>query len=201
MAVTGLILFGFLIGHVLGNLQFFAGREKINAYAEFLHHSPWILWGTRVLLLFSVIVHVGTAVQLYYRSDHARPIPYAVKGRVAATTASKTMLWSGVAILVFVVYHLLHFTWGVVHPAFEEKDGYHNLVAGFREPIAVAAYVFALALLALHLSHGLWSMSQSVGIGHPSLSRAIKRSAVFVAVALALAFVSIPIAVLAGVGS
>src|SRR5262249_22264345 len=104
MALTGVILFGFLIGHVAGNLQVFAGPEKINAYSEFLHHSPGILWGTRAVLLVALILHVTAAVQLYAQKGTARPQKYSRWRRRTSSLPSRWMLWSGFAILLFVIY-------------------------------------------------------------------------------------------------
>jgi succinate dehydrogenase / fumarate reductase cytochrome b subunit len=197
MAVTGLILFGFLIGHVAGNMQLFAGAEKINAYSEFLHHSPGLLWGTRLVLLLSVGVHIIAAVQLYARKARARPVAYTRKGNRGGNLPSRVMLWSGFGILAFVIYHLLHFTTGTVHPDFIEGDVFHNMVSAFQRPVVAGVYVAAMGVLCLHLFHGLYSMTQSVGLENPRMSARAKHIAVAIAVVLALAFAAIPIAVLA----
>jgi succinate dehydrogenase / fumarate reductase cytochrome b subunit len=203
MAVTGVILFGFLIGHVLGNLQFFAGAEKINGYSEFLHHSTGILWGTRVVLLVSVILHVTAAFQLYAQKARARPVAYAKKAHAGSRLASRTMLWSGIAILLFVPYHLLHFTfgWSVVHPNFVEGDVFANLRTAFASPVVAGIYIVAMVLLANHLMHGLWSMFQSVGVAHPRWTPGLRHFAVAFAIVLAAAFATIPVAVLLGFAS
>jgi succinate dehydrogenase / fumarate reductase, cytochrome b subunit len=203
MAVTGLIMFGYLIGHVLGNLQVFSGPEKINAYAEFLHHSPGILWGTRSVLLVALALHVVAAVQLYAQKHAARPQKYARWSRRTSSLPSRWMLWSGFAIFFFVIYHLLHFTVGVaaLHPTFVEADVYQNMVSAFQTPYVAAIYIVAMALLCAHLFHGLYSMFQSVGVAHPVWTPRIKLAAALVALVLAAAFASIPIAILAGYGA
>ena len=203
MAVTGLVLFGFLIGHVIGNLQVFAGAEKINAYSEFLHHSPGILWGTRSILLVALILHVTAAVQLYAQKAAARPQKYAKWARRTSSLPSRWMLWSGFAILFFVIYHLMHFTLGVkaVHPTFVEGDVYQNMISAFQTPYVAAIYIVAMSLLAAHLFHGLYSMFQSFGIAHPGWTPRIKAFAVIFSLVLAAAFAVIPIAILAGYGA
>src|SRR5262249_11686858 len=160
MALSGVILFGYLVGHMAGNLQVLAGAAKINNYARFLHGSPGLLWSVRVLLLVSVIVHIAAAGQLEIGKRRARPIGYAKKHE-QGSLASRTMIWSGAVILAFVVYHILHLTAGTVHPSFVELDVHHNLVTGFQQAGAAAVYVIAMIFLALHLYHGLWSMFQS----------------------------------------
>jgi succinate dehydrogenase / fumarate reductase, cytochrome b subunit len=198
MAVTGIVLFGFLIGHVLGNLQLFAGPEKLNAYAEFLHHSGGLLWGTRAVLLAAVYLHVRAAVQLYLLKAQARPVAYAKKRDRSATLMSRVMLWTGLGLLAFIVFHLLHFTTGTLHDDFREADVFHNMTSAFAQPAIAAIYVVAMVLLAMHLHHGLYSMTQSLGAGHPRYAARIKALSAVVAVVLAAGFASIPLAVLGG---
>src|SRR5687768_937416 len=112
MAVTGVILFGFTIGHMLGNLQVYQGPEKLNAYAAFLKATPAILWGTRSILLVSVLLHIWAAVSLSLQNHRARPVAYAGRSWREASYASRTMMWSGPLLALFIVYHLLHFTTG-----------------------------------------------------------------------------------------
>ena len=203
MAVTGVIMFGFLIGHVLGNLQVFAGADKINAYSEFLHHSPGILWGTRTVVGLALIFHVVAAVQLYAQKVAARPQKYAKWTRRTSTLPSRWMLWSGFAIFFFVIYHLMHFTFGVkaVHPTFVEGDVYQNMISAFQTPYVAAIYIVAMTLLMAHLFHGLYSMFQSAGIAHPAWTPRIKLGAALIAFVLAAAFAVIPIAIAAGYGA
>jgi succinate dehydrogenase cytochrome b subunit len=203
MAISGVIMFGYLIGHVLGNLQFFAGADKINAYAEFLHHSPGILWGTRAILIVSLIAHVTAAVQLYAQKNAARPQKYAKWSRRTSSLPSRWMLWTGFAILFFVVYHIMHFTLGVraVHPTYVEGDVYQNVLTAFQTPYVAAIYIVAMALLAAHLFHGLYSMFQSFGVAHPGWTPRIKAFAIIFSLVLAAAFAVIPIAIIAGYGA
>ena len=198
MAVTGAILFGFLVGHMLGNLQVFLGRDVMNHYAETLHGSPGLLWGVRILLLVSVVLHTWAAVQLTAVKAAARPVPYVKPGNVQATTGSRTMMLSGPVIALFVIGHLLHLTTGTLHPQFVELRAFENVVIGFSNPIASGLYIVAMILVGFHLSHGIWSMFQSIGFSHPRYTPLIKKfSAVFAWVLIA-GFIAVPIAVLAG---
>jgi succinate dehydrogenase / fumarate reductase cytochrome b subunit len=198
MAVTGVVLLGFLVGHVLGNLQVFAGREKIDGYAEFLHHSAGLLWGTRAVLLVAVIGHIRAAVQLYALRAEARPVAYAKKVDRGATLMSRVMLYTGFALLAFIVYHLLHFTTGTLHQHFVEGEVYGNITSAFSQPVIAGAYVAAMIMLAMHLQHGLFSMTQSLGLSHPAYAARAKAAAAVVAILLAVGFAAIPVAVLGG---
>lgn len=199
MAVTGIVMFGYLVGHMAGNLQIFMGPAKINGYAHFLHTTPSLLWGTRVLLVASVVLHIGSAWWLTRANQAARPVRYQVYKPRASTYASRTMVWSGPIILLFVIYHLLHLTFGVAHQDFRGfEDVYHNLVTAFRVPIVSIAYIVALAALAFHLHHGLWAMFNSLGVSHPRYE-AFKRSfATAFTLLIAIGFVVVPIAVMVG---
>ncbi len=198
MAVTGVILFGFVVGHLLGNLQIYLGRETMDHYALTLRGMPALLWAVRAVLLLAVVLHITASIQLTNLKNAARPIGYVKKKDVQASWASRTMMWSGPIIAVFVVFHLLHLTWGTIHPHFRELHPYENMVAGFQAvPIAIF-YIVAVCMLGLHLYHGLWSMFQSVGLNHPRYSPALKKFAVYASILLVLGFISIPIAVLTG---
>ncbi len=198
MAVTGAVLFGYVLVHMLGNLQIYLGPTKLNGYAIALKSSPGLLWTVRVVLLVSVIVHATAGITLYLAKRQARPIAYAKRANIQASFASRTMLWSGIVILVFVGYHLLHLTTGTVHPQFREGDVYENVVTGFRVIPASIAYVISMVGLGFHLQHGLYSMFGSVGVTHPRYVQGLKRFAVVAAVLIALANISMPIAVLTG---
>jgi succinate dehydrogenase / fumarate reductase cytochrome b subunit len=198
MAVTGLILFGYLIAHMLGNLQVFLGPDVINRYAEALHGNPPLLWGVRILLLISVVLHIWAALQLSALKSAARPVRYVKPGNVQGSLGSRTMMVSGPFIAIFVIGHLLHLTTGTIHPRFAELRPYENVVAGFSNPIASILYIAAMILVGFHLSHGIWSMFQSVGFSHPRYTPLIRKfSAVFSWVLIA-GFIAVPIAVLAG---
>lgn len=201
MATTGVILFAFVVVHMLGNLQIYLGAERLNHYSEALRRLPVLVWATRLVLLFCVAVHTVAAVQLFLANRRARPVRYAVVRYRAADYAARTMVWSGPIVLAFVGYHLAHLTLGSVHPSFVAEDVYHNVVAGFRVWPVAAFYIAANVMLAYHLYHGLWSLFQSVGASHPAYDRARRTFAAAAAVVIGAGNVSIPLAVLAGVVS
>jgi succinate dehydrogenase / fumarate reductase, cytochrome b subunit len=200
MAVTGCILFLFVIGHLLGNLLIFAGRERFNEYSAFLHFDDTVLWLVRLVLIVSVVLHITATVQLALRNKKARPVGYSRKEAINSSYASRTMYWSGPIVLAFVIFHLLQFTAGYIHPesVFIHGDVYHNVVAGFSVWWVSAWYIFALCLLGLHLRHGIWSMFQSVGYNHPQHTPLLKKGAFIIALLIVLGYISIPISVLAG---
>jgi succinate dehydrogenase / fumarate reductase cytochrome b subunit len=200
MAVTGAILFLFVIGHLLGNLQVFEGPAKLNAYGAFLHSIGEVLWPVRIILLIAVALHIIATVQLALRKKRARPIGYSRKQAIASSYASRTMYWSGPIVLAFIIFHLLHLTAGYVHPgaAYIEGDVYHNVVSGFQVWWVSLSYVVAICLLGLHLRHGLWSMFQTVGIHQPQHTARLKKAAMVIAVLIVLGYISIPISVLLG---
>ena len=201
MGVTGAILFAFVTGHMLGNLQIFAGREHLNAYGHLLHSVGELLWPVRITLLLAVGLHILAAVQLWALNQKARPVAYARKEQIAASYASRTMYWSGPIVLAFVIFHLLQFTAGVIHPGsqFIKGDVYHNVVAGFQVWWVSVWYIFAVSLLGVHLSHGISAMFQSLGLSHPRYTPLVNKAAVVIAVVLVLGFISVPISVLTGV--
>lgn len=198
MALSGVIFFGYVIGHMAGNLQIFLGRQKINDYAAFLHGTPSLLWGTRIVLFLSLIVHVYTGVSLAQHSRAARPVRYHVKGQRRPNVAARTMLLSGLVIAAFVLYHLLHLTTGTVHPDFVPLKPYDNLVSGFQSTPVALVYIVAVALLGLHLYHGAWSMFQSMGISHPRYTPALRTFAAAASILLVVGFSSVPLAVMFG---
>jgi len=201
MAVTGAILVVFVIGHMVGNLTVYLGPEALNGYAvflrQFLHGSA--LWIVRAVLLVSVILHIWSATSLTLDSRRARPKGYRELEWKESTYASRTMRWGGVIILLFVIYHLLHFTFGTAHPSFVEGDVYHNFVTGFRSVPVSIVYIFAMLALGLHLRHGVWSMFQTLGVSHPRYIAMARGAAWVVAVVVVVGNVSFPIAVLTGI--
>ena len=199
MAISGCVLFLFVLGHLIGNLQIYEGPEKLNRYAVFLRSLPALLWTVRVVLLAMVVLHIWSSVQLALRNLEARPIGYVKKKAAGSTYASRTMYWSGPIILAFVIYHLLDFTFGTVNPDFVAGDVYSNVVASFSVIPVSAFYIIAMLLLGMHLYHGLWSMFQSLGFYHPRYTLALKRLAAAVAILIAAGNISIPVAVMAGV--
>jgi succinate dehydrogenase / fumarate reductase cytochrome b subunit len=205
MALTGVILVGFVIVHMLGNLKVFQGPDKINEYGIFLREvgAPVLsheqgLWLVRIVLLASVVLHIVAAYQLTRQDLASRPVRYARHGMVQATYASRTMRWGGVIILLFVIYHLLHFTTGTAHPSFRPGDVYHNLVAGFQVWYVSAFYIAAMVALGLHLYHGTWSMFQTLGLNNSRWNGLWKWVAIIVALAVAGGNILLPVAVLTG---
>lgn len=195
MGVTGLILVVYLITHVLANLLVFSGPERINRYAQLLHSSAAALWGARVVLLAAVVLHIVAATQLALRSRAARPQPYA-GGRdpQVSTLAARTIRWGGAVILVFLVYHILHFTTGTAHPDFVELNPHHNVTTGFRSPLVAAVYLLAMVAMGLHLYHGVWSSGRSLGLSQPSPQPLQRRIALGLAVLVWLGFTAIVVA-------
>jgi succinate dehydrogenase / fumarate reductase cytochrome b subunit len=201
MALTGAILVAFVIGHMTGNLLVYLGPEALNHYAvflrQFLHGAG--LWIARSTLLAAVSLHIWSATSLTLESRRARPIGYGMQTWKESTYASRTMRWGGVIILLFVIYHLLHFTTGSVHPSFVEGDVYHNFVAGFQSVPVSLFYIFAMVALGLHLKHGVWSMFQTLGVSHPSYIRMAHAAGWIVAVLVVAGNISFPLAVLSGI--
>jgi len=200
MAVTGLIMVAFVIGHVLGNLLAFVSPERINAYSALLHGPAGeLLWGVRAVLLVSVLAHIVAAVQLTAIEKAARPVRYARREYQAATLASRTIRWGGVLLAVFIVFHLLHMTTGTVHPDFRQGDVYHNLVTGLSVPWVAAFYVVSMLALGLHLYHGAWSSFRTLGLDKPSAHPLRRPIVAVIAIVIAALFASIPLAVITGI--
>lgn len=206
MAVSGIIFFLFVIGHMAGNLKAFQGAEHFNHYAEGLREvgAPFfghgqLLWVARLGLIAALIVHVTAAVILTLRSRRARPVAYRNAPHLETTYASRTMRWGGLLLLVYIVYHLMHFTFGTAHPHFIPGDAYYNLVVGFQSPVVVAVYLVAQILLALHLYHGLWSAMQTLGANNPTYDRWRRPAAALFAGLIFVGFSAVPLAVQAGV--
>jgi succinate dehydrogenase / fumarate reductase cytochrome b subunit len=208
MAVTGVVLVGFVIAHMLGNLKIFLGEEAIDSYALFLRTMgeplvPYgtLLWVARIILLASVYFHILAAAQLTLLNRVARRQGYDTKRSIATSYAARTMRWGGVIIALFVVYHLLHFTAGMVgfSPGqYQELKVYKNVVAGFSVWYVSLFYVLAMAALCLHLDHGFWSMLQTLGCNNARISPVLKGLSRVVALVVFAGFISVPVAVLAG---
>jgi succinate dehydrogenase / fumarate reductase cytochrome b subunit len=200
MAVTGLVLLGFVLVHMIGNLQVYLGPESINAYGVFLRevlHGTG-LWIARAVLLVAALLHVWAAWSLTRMNQAARPQGYREKVSRESTYASRTMRWSGVLVLLFIVYHLMHFTLGNAHPDFIHGDVYHNFVAGFRRVGPSAFYIVAMLALGLHLYHGAWSFLQTLGLSHPRYDTLRHTLAALVTAVIVAGNISFPVAVLAG---
>jgi len=196
MAISGVVLAGFVAGHLLGNLQIFLGPDRFNGYARALHRLPEVIWSVRVLLLAMVLLHIWSSLQLAVIKSEARPRGYGKRGVERSTYASRTMYMSGPIIAAFVVYHLMQFTFGAGGTPYDRFDAYQNVIDGFRVVPVSAFYIIAMALLCLHLRHGLWSLLQTLGVYHPRSLQRAKTAAGIVALLIFLGFVSIPAAVL-----
>ncbi|HKE20961.1 MAG TPA: succinate dehydrogenase cytochrome b subunit [Bryobacteraceae bacterium] len=205
MAVTGVILVGYVVAHLLGNLQIYSSDpQQINRYAAFLHNpaNAAALWGARLILLAAVVLHITAAIQLWAQNNAARPVGYFKKNDVPTSYAARTMKWSGIIVAAFVVFHVLHLTVGAVVPIQDigpnQPDVRANVISGFKNPAISGFYILAMILLCMHLYHGLWSMFQSVGIGQARYSRTIQKCAAVAAILIAIGNCSIPIAVMTG---
>ena len=199
MAVTGVLLVGFIIGHAMGNLIVFRGPEAFNAYAAFLKSNMSLLWTVRVGLLVAVVLHVVAAYQLTRLQQRARPVGYTHREPQVSTYAARTIRWGGVLLLVFVIYHLLHFTTGTVHPSFDHTDAYGNVMIGFRVWWVALVYLVAMGALGLHLYHGVWSSIRTLGLARPTYQPLKRRAAFIIALGVSLAFIAIVASVALGV--
>jgi succinate dehydrogenase / fumarate reductase, cytochrome b subunit len=198
MAVTGFALFGFVVAHMLGNLQVYLGPAALNRYAEALRDLGPLLWAARIGLLVAVGLHIWAAYSLTMMNRAARPQDYRAKEHRESTYASRTMRWSGVLLLLFIVYHLMHLTWGNAHPDFVHGDVYRNFIVGFRPVLVTAVYVLAMLALGLHMYHGVWSILQTLGLSHPRYNHLVHAFATLVTVVVVAGNISMPVAVLAG---
>ncbi len=196
MAVTGAIGLGYLIAHVIGNLLVFRGPDKIDAYAGLLKSNPGLLWTARAILLAAIIAHIVAAFQLARVSQKSRPISYRRWRPVGSDFSSRTMRWTGPIVGIFIIFHLLHFTSGTVHPDFHEGQVYHNVTSGFRVWYVSAFYIVSMLALFGHIFHGAWSMFQSVGLNHPKYNKLVRTMATIVTLLVVVGFISIPVAVL-----
>lgn len=200
MAVSGLILFGFVIGHMVGNLQVFLGSAALDHYAvflrEFLHGAG--LWIARAVLLASVVLHIWAAAAVTLGSWAARPVRYRKMRHDESTYASRTMRWGGPILAAFIVYHIMHLTLGRAGLPFEEGHVYANVVAGFRIWPVALVYIVAQLALGLHLYHGGWSMLQTLGLSHARWNRLRFMLSMAFTLLVVIGNLSIPVAVLAG---
>ena len=200
MGVTGLIGLGFVIGHMAGNLQAFAGAEKLDAYGALLHgplHELVLI--ARVVLIAAVILHVTAAYQLTMLSRAARPVDYASRKPQVSTLAARTLRWGGVLLLVFIIFHILHFTIGSVHPDFVEGRVYRNLSTGFAVKWVAVFYLVSMLALGMHLFHGAWSSMRTLGVAKQKAHPIRRFLPVVLAVVISLGFAAIPLAFLLGV--
>lgn len=205
MALSGGALILFLIAHLLGNLAIFEGQEAVNAYAVFLRSVPKLLWTARIGLILAFVVHIVTSVQLTLENKAARPQGYAVVKRRSASLASQTMMWGGLVVLSFVIYHLAHLTFGVTDPVVAQlvdskgrHDVYNMVVLGFQNPMISGFYILAQLFLGLHLSHGFASAAQTLGLTQTGAAKTLRRAGRLFAITLAVLYISIPVSVMMG---
>ncbi|MCF7707507.1 MAG: succinate dehydrogenase cytochrome b subunit [Verrucomicrobia bacterium] len=202
VAATGFLLFIFLIGHLLGNLQIYMGAEKLNAYAHFLQTKPLLIWASRAGLLLIALVHVTTTIKLALENKAARPVGYEVSKAPYAPLTARSILVSGIIIGLFVVYHILHFTSVTFNPEFSDLRAAHNVygmvVAGFSNTYVSAFYIISMVLLFMHLRHGISSFFQTFGMNNKTYRTTIERLAVVAAGLVFLGNISIPLVVLLG---
>ncbi|NQU50744.1 MAG: succinate dehydrogenase cytochrome b subunit [Planctomycetes bacterium] len=211
MAVTGVMLILFVLGHMVGNLQVFAGAEKLNKYAHFLQSLGGVLWLIRGGLLLIFVLHIWAALKVSAISRAARPVPYAYKkGDLVTTYAAKTMMVSGVIVALFVVYHVLHFTTGSIDIAgsygqmttladgTEVPDVYAMVIGGFKNIPTALTYIAANLLLAVHLSHGAASLLQTLGFRHKNNAATVKKFGIAVGLIVGIGNIAMPLSIMLG---
>ena len=208
MSVTGIILIKFLFIHLIGNSSIFLGPNGINLYAQSLHSLPPLVWGFRAVMLFIFLVHIYFAIKLTLENKEAKPVAYAIDKTLVATFSSKTMIWTGLIIFAFVIYHLLHFTIQITTPNFAASlnpdnlgrpDVFKMIVLSFQKGTISFVYAFALLALMLHLSHGIQSIFQTLGLNTQTLMPKIKIVGTVVALLILIGYLSIPTAILMGI--
>lgn len=206
VALTGIVLVLFVIGHLLGNLSIFLGPDAINSYAQFLQGLGEILWVIRLVLLACLVFHVWFTITLWHENKKARPQKYAVQQKLETTVYARWMRLSGLTVLAFVLFHLAEFTWQAFTPATKtwvdalgRHDVYRMVVSAFSCPLISGFYILAIGLLAMHLSHGIGSLFQTLGITSAKMRPVFERGGKIIAIVLFLGYVSIPTAVLLGI--
>lgn len=204
MAVSGIIMLLYLVAHMIGNLKVFAGRESFNSYSEWIRTigepavpAQTTLWIIRIVLLVAVVAHFWAAVSLWRQARRARPERYVTKKSVAQSYASRTMRWGGVIVLLFIIWHILDLTLGVVNPD-GDASPYDRLVASFSNPFITAFYVVSLILLGMHLRHGIWSATQTLGQSNRRRERTVSAFALVSSTVLTAGFLIVPFSVLFG---
>jgi succinate dehydrogenase / fumarate reductase cytochrome b subunit len=205
VAVTGIVFLLYVIAHMLGNLKIFFGLETFDAYSEHLRTLgaeivgyEGLLWIIRVVLVGSLVLHVVATASLWRRANHARPIGYQHRQKVAGSYTARTMRWGGVIILLFVIWHILDLTTGTVNPLPGDAGAYEKLIASFDRPVVAIFYILAVVALGLHIGHGLWSAMQTLGGNSAARQASLKTFAYVVATVITVGFVIVPISVLTG---
>src|SRR3984885_2309443 len=206
VAGTALLLILYVLGHLLGNLQIYMGQDRINAYAKFLHDLGPILWVVRAILIVAFVTHIVATIQLAQENRLAKPQKYAVAGYQRSTTASRTMLVSGLIVLCFVIYHLLQFTllltdsgYREMHDSLGRHDVYGMLILGFRNPFVSLFYILGLFLLTNHLSHGFSSVVQTLGINNRKITDIVSIGGQTLAWLVLAGYVLIPVTIFFGI--
>jgi succinate dehydrogenase / fumarate reductase cytochrome b subunit len=205
VSVTGVVLVLYVLGHLLGNLQIFLGSDQLNWYAEFLHNLGPLLWLIRFVLLACFVVHIVATIQLALENRRAKPQKYATAGYQASTRASRTMIYSGLLVLCFVIYHLMHFTLLVTNPSYRDlrdhlgqHDVYRMVVLGFQQPLISLVYAAAVFLVALHLSHGFASIPQTLGLNNQRISKFVSGGGQIISWLVFAGYALIPAVILLG---
>jgi succinate dehydrogenase / fumarate reductase cytochrome b subunit len=198
MAVSGVLLVLFLVSHMISNVTVLIDPRHLDDYAAWLRSFGPLLWVARLGLLLLAVIHIAAAWQLTQMARAARPASYARHDAQVATYAARTMRWGGVLLLVFLVYHLLHLTFGSVHPDFRHGEVGRNLIVGMQSPVVAVFYMVSMLALGLHFWHGTWSVFQTLGANHPAWNRTRNLVAVGLAVLVAGGLFLIPLAALFG---
>jgi succinate dehydrogenase / fumarate reductase cytochrome b subunit len=207
MAVTGLMMLLFVMAHLLGNVSIFEGPDGINSYARRLHELGLLIWTYRPVMIIMVLLHVFFGIQLTLENRRAKPGSYAVRRNLSATFASKNMVWTGLILGVFVIYHLLQFTFQVTDPAVSaymnldaagRPDVFRMVVMTFRRSVIAFIYIGAMIVLALHLFHGIQSFMQTLGLNDERTMPVIGVTGTLVAIIISIGYISIPVVILAG---
>ena len=201
MAITGLFLIGFVVAHLLGNLQIFLGADWLNGYSEHLEEMPLLLWPARVFLLTTLLIHMATGITLAIQNKTARPVRYLKEETVQTPLASRLMVITGLAVFLFIVYHLMHFTWGIAHPQYSHlrdpegrEDVYSMVILSFRDWRISGVYAVAMLVLSAHLRHGASSFLQSLGWTPPGHEKKTRMMGQLFGWLIFLGFTSIPLA-------
>ena len=198
-------MLAFLVLHMLGNLKVFFGPTDFDRYAAWLRtlgepvlHGAWFLWIQRAVLLVAVLAHITAAAQLSKRDLAARPVKYTHGQRAKATSATRTMRWGGVTIALFIIWHLLDLTVGATNPDFEKNEAYHNVVKDFQVWWINVIYIVAMVMVGLHINHGFWSASQTLGVNRPHRNATIRATGTTLAVLITVGFIAVPVGVMTG---
>ncbi len=208
MAVSGLVMLLFVIAHLLGNTTIFAGSDSLNSYAEKLHDLALLIWTYRPIMIAAVFLHVFFGIQLTAENYKAKPDSYAIRKSLNSTFAGRSMIWTGVLLGVFIIYHLLQFTFQVTDPAisadrnfdvFGRPDVFHMVVRTFRRSAVALVYIGSMIALAFHLSHGIQSFIQTLGLNNEKTLPFFQKYGTLVAVIISAGFISIPVVILAGI--